>query len=179
MQSFINKILSDKTLYDKLKSTWAYYRNNGALTEEALTQVVDDKAAELDQSQKLNFQVWPIMNQNAHLNPVIWGSYQSEVKHVKDYITARINWIDNKLQYVPTALRQTQGIKINHWVETGTLHLENLSEGTTVRLFDLSGRPMQTMSTTGNLSISLNPGSYLVRISNLRGENVVVKCLVP
>ena len=32
-------------------------------------------------------------------NPVIWGSFEAEVQHVRDFITARFEWMDNKLDY--------------------------------------------------------------------------------
>ena len=48
----------------------------------------------LDQSQQLNFIRWPILNQKVHQNPQASGSYQGEVKVVKNYITGRLTRFD-------------------------------------------------------------------------------------
>lgn len=47
-----------------------------------------------DQSQKLNFIRWPILNSYEHMNPQVSGSYSGEVKVVKDYITGRLKSFD-------------------------------------------------------------------------------------
>ena len=59
-----------------------------------LNEYVDQTAALLDQSQKLNFVRWPILSQRQHMNPQAKGSYSAEVKVVKDYITGRLNTFD-------------------------------------------------------------------------------------
>lgn len=48
----------------------------------------------LDQSQKLNFIRWPILNSYEHMNPQVSGSYAGEVKVVKKYITGRLERFD-------------------------------------------------------------------------------------
>lgn len=55
-----------------------------------LNTYVDQTAALLEESQELNFKRWPIMNATVHQNPRIEGSYEGEVKRVKDYISDRL-----------------------------------------------------------------------------------------
>jgi len=57
---------------------------------EDLNDYVDQMAAELEESQQLNFKRWPILNTQVHQNPKTYGSYAGEVANVKQYITGRL-----------------------------------------------------------------------------------------
>ena len=61
---------------------------------EDLDDYVDQTAALLAESQQLNFIRWPILNKRVHQNPQARGSYEAEVKAVKDYITRRLTKFD-------------------------------------------------------------------------------------
>ena len=62
--------------------------------------------AELQQSQRLNFMRWDIMNTKVHQNAKIWGSFTAEVQNVRRFMKERLAWMDRKLQYtyVPNAI---------------------------------------------------------------------------
>jgi hypothetical protein len=100
MRALLNRIFTDNNLKIEMEEIYAHYRNNGAIDTTSLLAFVDEMAAKLDASQKLNFTRWQIMNQTVHENPVIHGSYEAEVENVKNYIAERINWLDNKLNYL-------------------------------------------------------------------------------
>lgn len=68
--------------------------------ESTLWDLVDSYAQKLEESQKLNFTRWDILNSYVHLNPRIYGSYQGEVNAVKDYIKDRLKWMDDKIGYM-------------------------------------------------------------------------------
>lgn len=55
-----------------------------------LNTYVDQVAAELEESQQLNFKRWPMLNAKVHQNPKTYGSYAGEVANVKSYITRRL-----------------------------------------------------------------------------------------
>ena len=61
---------------------------------ENLNDYVDQTAAQLEESQQLNFKRWPILNQYVHQNPRVYGSYAGEVNNVKQYITGRLTRFD-------------------------------------------------------------------------------------
>ncbi len=96
----VNRLMEDNYFTEQLKATYAYYRDEGILTKQKLLQLADDYAAEINESQKLNFMRWDILNSWVHMNPQVAGSYQGEVDRMKDYISARFNWMDKKLNYV-------------------------------------------------------------------------------
>ncbi len=104
-RDFVNRLFSDPDFLLEVKSTYACYRDRGILTKSALLDVVDEYAAELSKSQELNFKRWDIMNTLVHGNPKIYGSYEAEVNNVKNYISARLDWMDNKLGYTAISIK--------------------------------------------------------------------------
>ena len=64
----------------------------------SMNDYVTETAALLDESQKLNFLRWPILNQRVHQNFQATGSYEGEVNTVKQYITARLSRLDQLIR---------------------------------------------------------------------------------
>ena len=81
-----------------LLSIWAEAREHG-LTVENFLEYIDTQAQMLEESQRLNFIRWPILNQYVHQNARVWGSYAAEVENVRNFVSKRIPWMDNKLGY--------------------------------------------------------------------------------
>ncbi len=115
MRDNVNRLLSDPYVEAQMRSCWQEARDNGRITPEALTQYVDAIAAELEESQQLNFKRWNILNTIVHQNPLIEGSYEGEVSRLRTYLTDRIEWMDRKLQYsVGTAISSVDSTKPQH-----------------------------------------------------------------
>ena len=105
MGNFVRRIIiNDSQTIPQLRELWGAARQQ--ITEEKLCAWIDSLAAEMDQSQRLNFMRWNILNRQEHMNPVARGSYEAEVNYLKEYITRRIEWMDKRLGYVhaPTSL---------------------------------------------------------------------------
>ncbi len=98
MRTLTTNIINDKTTKAQLIDIWDEARHNG-IDEESLLAFIDNMSEQLQESQKLNFTRWDIINQYVHQNPRIYGSYEGEVNNVKNYIKNRIAWIDKKLGY--------------------------------------------------------------------------------
>lgn len=153
MRSFVDKIVvSDANAKSQLVGLWDEARQGG-LTEEYMVAYIDSLEETLQQSQKLNFLRWPIMNQYVHQNPKVWGSYQAEVENVRTYMKERIAWMDKKLNYtfVPSGIADVA-------VDTSKAY----------QVFTLSGRYC------GTKLDGLSPGIYLMRQGKVV-EKVVVK----
>lgn len=105
MGTFVRRIvLQDPNTMSELKSHWQVGRCN-QITEEDLCQWIDSMALAMDRSQQLNFMRWNILHNQEHMNPVARGSYAAEVNYLKEYITKRIQWMDNRLGYVHTDIQ--------------------------------------------------------------------------
>lgn len=104
MINLVNKILDKTDTQSELSKAWNDARNNGGITKEEMTDFINETAKLLSESQKLNFTRWNIMNEGVHMNPKIWGSYDKEVANVKNYLSKRIEWMDNMIGFKPNAI---------------------------------------------------------------------------
>lgn len=92
-------VVQDAASKQKLADIWAKARRAG-FTEESFIAYIDEQAALLEQSQRLNFMRWQnLLNSYVHQNPKTYGSYAGEVENVRNYINYRIPWMDNKLGF--------------------------------------------------------------------------------
>lgn len=142
MRQFVdNIVVYDASSKARLVEIWDEARQGG-LTEENMVAYIDNMEQMLQQSQKLNFMRWPIMNTRVHQNPTTWGSYTAEVQNVRRYMRERIAWMDKKLgyTYVPSAIN----------------HIE-IDFAQPYEIYDLSGRPC------GQSLNSLSHGTFIVR----------------
>ena len=99
MKELVSQVLNSNEGKKELLAAWANAREHG-FTEDKFVAYIDEQAAELDESQRLNFIRWPILSTTVHENPIARGSYEAEVENVKKYVTDRIAWIDKKIGYV-------------------------------------------------------------------------------
>ena len=104
MKSFVTRLLGDNAAYQQLNQIWKDNRKEGLLDEETLVDWVDSMAQDIEASANLNFIRWPILNSRVHQNVSALGSFQAEVDVLRNYIPARLAWIDNYLGYDPGAM---------------------------------------------------------------------------
>lgn len=94
VRNMVNRIIKDDAqAREQLIEMWNEARKD-LLTEESLIDYIEQTAALLDESQKLNFQRWKILNQSVHQNVKAYGSYEAEVDVVKNYIKTRLQKMD-------------------------------------------------------------------------------------
>jgi hypothetical protein len=106
MKTFVdNIVVRNASAKTQMLDIWDEARQAG-LTEENLVAFIDQMETELQQSQRLNFMRWKIMNQYVHQNPKLWGSYTAEVQNVRRFMKERLVWMDKRLgyTYVPNAI---------------------------------------------------------------------------
>lgn len=103
MRRFADNVVQKSKGKERLEALYAHYRDNGALSAEAIIAVIDSLEDLIAESADLNFKRWPILNKCVHQNPRAGGSYAQEVQWVREYIAARIPWMDNKLHYTPSS----------------------------------------------------------------------------
>ena len=179
MRGFVERLLSDSQFSNEIKSIYARYRDSGAISEKALLKVVDDYAEELEQSQKLNFVRWNIMNSRVHQNPRVHGSYAAEVENVRQYIRNRIAWVDKKLDYTTTSVKDEFMNDISVWTNNGVINIEGIIIPLKVEIINIDGKILFTkMVNEDNVNISFPKGFYIVRISDSKGQSRAVKCVI-
>lgn len=95
MKRFVSRIIKEDPVANaQLKQMWNELRNNGIISEESLIAYIDQTAALLDESQKLNFKRWKILDRKFHMNFQALGSYEAEVNTIKTYIDERLVRLD-------------------------------------------------------------------------------------
>jgi hypothetical protein len=152
MRSFIDRIvIYTPSTQDQLLAIWDEARHNG-IDEDHLVAFVDSMEEELQHSQQLNFLRWPIMNRIVHQNPRIWGSYAAEVGNVRDFISKRIEWMDDRLgyTYVPQSISTVSDFDPN-----------DIDLSRPYRVYSLSGQ------TLGDNLNALPTGFYIIRQGHL------------
>ena len=105
MSSFVSLIIDgDPESVNSLKDMWPRLRSTGGFDINSLCDYVDQQVALIDESQKLNFTRWNILNQLCYHNPTVRGSFEAEVDFVKSYLSERLEWMDWKLGCVDTTM---------------------------------------------------------------------------
>ncbi|MBD5226179.1 MAG: hypothetical protein HDS68_09530 [Bacteroidales bacterium] len=170
MIQFASRVLhNDPRTADDLSRLWSSARNESGITADDLADYVDGLASELDESQTLNFLRWPILREYIHQNPVALGSYDREVRRVKNYIKNRIPTLDKLMKYDPD-LNSVESV-----AAAGDGHLVPVVEGNTIALDGYT--PFEVYATDGRLVYSgsgatgeLLPGLYLVRAGRMTAK---------
>ena len=153
MKEFVdNIVVRDAAAKRQLLAIWDEARQSG-LTEEKMIAYIDRLEADLQQSQRLNFLRWPILNQRVHQNPPTKGSFQAEVEVLRTYMKERFAWMDKKLGYTykPNAISELP-----------------LDKTQLYQVFSLSGQPC------GNSLEGLSPGIYIIR-QGTAAQKIVVR----
>ena len=153
MRDFVdNIVVKDAAAKRQLLDIWDEARQSG-LTEENLLAYIDRWTADLEQSQRLNFLRWPILNQRVHQNPAARGSFEAEVAVVRTFMKERIAWMDKKLGYTykPNGISELRVDKAQPY-----------------QVFSLSGQPY------GNSIDNLPSGIYIIRQGSA-AQKIVVK----
>lgn len=146
MKNFVDQIIKkDSGAKEELKNIWSEVRNSGVITPENITDFVKDLQTELNQSQKLNFTRWDILNQKVHMNPKTYGGYNGEVNNVIKFLQDRIAWLDKKIGLNPTSIEEINMDDENAFVE----------------IFNLSGMKIGEYKEID--SKVLAPGIYIVK----------------
>lgn len=100
------KLYEDKNFRDKVYKRWHYLRNNSFATSNVLSYV-DSLVTLLDEAKNRNFEKWPVLNQYVWPNYYVGQTYQDEITYLKNWITNRLNWLDQNMIGTPTGIETT------------------------------------------------------------------------
>ena len=180
-RTLVNRLFTDETFVARLRAVYSDYRDRGIITKETLLKVVDNYAADIYQSQRLNFMRWNILNSIVHQNPATYGSYEGEVNNVRNFIIKRIDWIDKKLNYIPNPTDSPVISTLSDIIVyslPGAICFDNVNEPVNIMITGIEGKTILSKTIDNNTSISIMKGAYVVTIVDLKGNRRTVKCLV-
>jgi hypothetical protein len=106
--SWYRRLFEDPDFAQRYVDRWTELRTT-AFSPSNLLARVDAMAALLDEAQGRNFQRWPILGQAINPNWYAGDTYAEEVKWMKEWIAARLAWIDRQFIQPPTLVVDAAG----------------------------------------------------------------------
>lgn len=90
---WFRRLFQDPSFRAKVSARWQAIRRAQV---ESLFQLLNETAARLQESQRLNFLRWPILGEYVWPNYVVTGSYEGEVAYLRDWLHKRTLWLDSQ-----------------------------------------------------------------------------------
>ena len=94
--SWFQRLREDPEFVRRCNARWSELRRD-VFDPPAINAIVDQLAASLDEAQKRNFERWPILGRQVTCNYYVGGSYEEEVRWMKNWIAGRVGWIDQQV----------------------------------------------------------------------------------
>ena len=88
--------MSCESTLNSVQKKWEDVTTND-FTKEKIFEFIEEQIKYLDESQKLNFKRWKVLNKILQYEAVARGSYEEEIKHLKEYIEERFIVFGNML----------------------------------------------------------------------------------
>jgi len=98
---WFGRLFEDPDFEQKYIDRWGALRTNIFATANVLGRV-DELAALLNESQARNFRRWPILGRYVHPNWYVGQTYRDEIDWMKQWIRARLTWIDRQFLAAPS-----------------------------------------------------------------------------
>jgi len=98
--TWFRRLFDDPDFGQRYVDRWSQLRTNVLATKKVLARM-DEIAALLQESQKRNFEKWPILGRAINPNYFVGSSFDEEVAWMKKFIQARLDWIEKQFLPVP------------------------------------------------------------------------------
>lgn len=186
------RLMTDTAFAAGLRCRWESVRQT-SLSLARVNQLIDSVTNLLSEAQPRQHTRWPVLGQYVWPNPQpIPTTYAGEISTLKSWISARLDWIDLNMP-------NTGACADWSYTYTGTMHVSAYpnpfrgagqlkivsrdAQVADINVVDAVGRRIAVRRVsllTGNNTVSLQAeawprGIYLVRVSNQKGEKVMVK----
>ena len=95
-RQFISKLMSCEKTLNAVQQKWRDITSS-TFTKENVFNFIEEQIKYIDESRKLNFKRWDVLNKILQYEAVARGSYEEEVKHLKEYIEERFMIFGNMI----------------------------------------------------------------------------------
>ena len=106
-RQFISKLMSCEKTLNAVQKKWKD-STSSSFTKENVFKFIDDQTQYIYESQKLNFEKWDVLNKILKYEAVARGSYEEEIKHLKEFIEERFIIFGDKLLNANTSSFEVQ-----------------------------------------------------------------------
>jgi hypothetical protein len=102
------RLFSNVPYCNNLNNRWCTFRQT-IFSQSNIFSLIDSYAAELNDAQARNFQKWNILGRYVWPNPApLAQSYNEEIENMKEWITDRLQWMDQELSTYATNIDNIQ-----------------------------------------------------------------------
>ena len=102
---WFRRLFQDPDFNQRYIDRWGELRKSVFVTAKLLARV-EELAAMLDEAQVRNYRRWPILGRQVWPNWYVGKTYQDEINWMKQWIAARLAWIDNYFTPAPLFSRE-------------------------------------------------------------------------
>jgi len=92
-----SKLRKDTTFLKASKKRWLELRN-GVLSNDNIQRCIETLSKEIEIAKDRNFERWPIQSDYVWPNAFVGGTYENDLSYLKDWLTARLSWMDGKIE---------------------------------------------------------------------------------
>ncbi|MBI9072601.1 MAG: CotH kinase family protein [Melioribacteraceae bacterium] len=92
-----DRLFQDKNFTNRVEERWESLRQN-EFSSNRIFSLIDSLTTELNESQVRNFKRWPVLGYYVWPNYFIGNSYNEEITYLKEWITDRLNWMDENIK---------------------------------------------------------------------------------
>ena len=96
-------IWSDQSFRWSVQQRWNSLRNN-SLSHASVNSLIDSLQSHIGVAAERNFERWPTLGEYVWPNHYIGQTYQDEIDYLRNWITTRMEWIDNELLSTQTEM---------------------------------------------------------------------------
>jgi len=186
--------MQDKTFQSNLRCRWKQLRTTG-LSSARINTLIDSVYTLTEEARQRHFQKWPTLGQYVWPNPQpIAGTYNTEIIYLKEWIAARLGWIDRYLPNegicydYPAYLKEYILVSgnPNPVLSNYVLTIKSrLQQKIIIRGIDMMGRVVYSNSYVANAGYNqleidmshLQKGLYVFHITAASGEKITQKVL--
>ena len=189
-----SNFMKDTAFKNGLRCRWKQLRN-ASLSEARFNTLIDSVSNLVNEARQRHFQRWPILGQYVWPNPEpIANSYEGEISYLKEWINARLQWIDANLPNsgacadYPANVRESVIISLypNPFPGNNSITVQSrVAQSVSVNVFDAAGR--KVYGGRHNLSVGFNTinipsgqwmaGVYFFSFETSAGEKFVRKAV--
>jgi hypothetical protein len=163
--TWFRRLFEDPDFGQRYVDRWSQLRTNVLATNRILARV-DEMAALLQESQKRNYEKWPILGRGINPNYFIGATYEEEVTWMKKFIEARLAWIEKQFPPIPELSIQSHARGRSVALSTSAGEIYFTLDGTDPRA---SGGAISKTASMFQKPVVLNSGTTL--FARVRQEN--------
>ncbi len=142
-----DRLWSDPAFRQRMGDRWKELRAD-TWSNSQMLGTIDSISTLLGQAQVRNFQRWPVLGQYVWPNSFVGSTYGQEVYFLKNWLTKRLEWLDNNIASVSsnTLIPSQQSPftlypnPVRNYLLIRTNYPYTVNQNFDIRIFDLAGR---------------------------------------